>query len=61
MNGYGFHSKGYADLAILTETKSGDEVNSSNLCFANLSACRDFIKSSLRSKASLALQETGRT
>lgn len=43
---------------LLTENRSGEEVISNSFCFASLSACRDFIKSSLKSKASLALQET---
>ena len=41
---------------LLTENNSGDEVISTSFCLASLSACRDFIKSSLRIKASLFLK-----
>lgn len=42
---------------VLTENTSGDVVTSTSFCFANRSACLDFIRSSLSIKASLALQE----
>lgn len=42
---------------VLTENTSGDDVTSTSFCFANRSACLDFIKSSLSIKASLALHE----
>lgn len=45
----------------LTEKKSGDEVISISFCLASLSACLDFIKSSLSIKASLALRESKTT
>lgn len=42
---------------VLTENTSGEDVTSTSFCFANRSACLDFIKSSLSIKASLALHE----
>lgn len=54
---HAFRTRCVPSSTALTENTSGDVVTSTSFCLANRSACRDFIRSSLSIKASLALQE----